>query len=606
MSLEQQHQDKAPRQSATFASSISDAESQIQDASQKPTKKQPQYLEGSEMIRAIIALNVANGVAFVDLMGVTALIARIGKDLQAGDTIAWAATSQLIGATIGMALLGYASDLWSRRRMLLIAQSILFFSAIACGVSRYAMSPAFFFLTRAMCGVATGSVSNLMNISLNDILPREKRNQWQGVQGCSIALGSILGMILGAVLVKTWQYLYFIESGLVACSIVLTYLWVPANCKPPAKDEIWNVLKTVDYFGILSGICFILPALVLICQGSDFDMRSGLFIFLVACSGISLIVFLVLGFTKRNVRPLIPFILFRNRTITAILLQNLLLGSAYYTFTYFLVFTLEVAHGYTPIQAAGLMSIYYVTHGFASTTSALLINALQRRGFKSYLFVFVGAFSTWTIANAMLAYTSSLTSLGSGFLGVLIILEIMVGLGTGSTFANGVLLLRANVTADLSAVSVGTRNVFRFMGGAIGTAISALILRSTLVAHLPDRLHHIADSAFSHPHLDLFSDEDADLILRGYAGATSTVFYVAAGFVGCCLLLCVLIKDDLGRPPPPETLTVPPTRQASIASNDDHSAVEHDEKDDEKDGLDVNEKDVDLFKSRESSICWAK
>jgi hypothetical protein len=130
-------------------------------------------------------------------------------------------------------------------------------------------------------------------------------------------------------------------------------------------------------------------------------------------------------------------------------------------------------------------------------------------------------------------------------------------------------------------------------------------------------LSSIADQAFAHPHLDLFSPDDADLILQSYAGATSTVYYVAAGFVGCCLLLCALIKDDLGRPAPPETLTVPPTRQPSIAPSDedrhddrhgsDHDEKDHDEKDhDEKDGLDVSEKEIDFFRSRESSIVWAK
>jgi MFS family permease len=490
-------------------------------------------------------------------------------------------------------------------------------STLACGLSRYAKSPAFFFLCRAMCGVATGSISNLMNISLNDILPREKRNKWQGVQGSSIAIGSILGMTLGAALVKMWQYLYFIETALVACSMVLTYFWVPANCKPPSRDKIWEALKTIDYFGILSGVCFILPALVLICQGSDFDVRSGLFIFLVTCSGVSLVVFLVLGFMKRNVRPIIPFILFRNRTITAILLQNILLGAAFYTFVYFTSTLLEIAHGFSPLQAAGLMSVYYVTHGVSSTSSALLINIMQRHHMKAYIIVFLFAFSSWTLAMALFGYTSNLDIPRSSFVGILVVLEIMVGIGTGSTFANGILLLRANVTADLSAVSVGTRNVFRFMGGAIGTAISAVVLRTTLLAQLPERLSSIADQAFAHPHLDLFSPDDADLILQSYAGATSTVYYVAAGFVGCCLLLCALIKDDLGRPAPPETLTVPPTRQPSIAPSDedrhddrhgsDHDEKDHDEKDhDEKDGLDVSEKEIDLFRSRESSIVWAK
>jgi hypothetical protein len=147
------------------------------------------------------------------------------------------------------------------------------------------------------------------------------------------------------------------------------------------------------------------------------------------------------------------------------------------------------------------------------------------------------------------------------------------------------------------------------MGGAIGTAISAVVLRTTLQAKLPERLSGIADQAFAHPHLDLFSPDDVDVILDSYAGATSTVYYVAAGFVGGCLLLCLLIKDDLGRPAPAETLTVPPTRQTSLDEQrlEERSGSDHDEKDlDEKNGFDITEKDSDFFRSRESSIVWSK
>lgn len=149
------------------------------------------YLTGWKLVRVVISLNAANGVAFVDLLGVTAILPAVSDFFTDGGSIAWAATTQLIGATVGLAILGYLSDTWSRRLMLLISIALLTLSSLACGLSSFQHRTDLFCALRTFSGIATGSISNLVNIAQNDFLPEQKRLKYQGVQGMAVAVQSI-------------------------------------------------------------------------------------------------------------------------------------------------------------------------------------------------------------------------------------------------------------------------------------------------------------------------------------------------------------------------------------------------------------------------------
>ncbi|KAK4508816.1 hypothetical protein PRZ48_002555 [Zasmidium cellare] len=323
------------------------------------------YLEGRQLISAVVALNAANGVCFTDLLGITAILPTIAEEFNAAGTISWAATSQLIGATVGQCLLGYLSDLFSRRRMLQFATLLLTLSSLACALSSYSRSAPFLYVVRAFAGIATGSISNLVNIAQNDFLPVHRRGRYQGIQGVSVALGSILGVMAGAAfssLAGRWNALYYMETGLSAVSFILICLFVPPNVKPPRWQHIRSTLKTFDGLGILSGIGFVVPLLILTCQVSTLKNRLPVLIALAVITPVFFSIFLALGFSKRKVRPVVPFMLFRNQTIAAILVQNVLFGAVYYGFTYFVPLYLQVVRELDPVKGSALFVPYFATH----------------------------------------------------------------------------------------------------------------------------------------------------------------------------------------------------------------------------------------------------
>lgn len=293
--------------------------------------------------------------------------------------IIWATTAQLIGATVGQALLGYFSDVWSRRDMLLFALALFFVTSITTAAIFHSKMSILFVILRALSGIAVGSISNLVNIAQNDIATKEQRLKLQGVQGFSVAVGSILGMIVGAVFAEQGNahLLYYVEAGLSAVAVVLVACFVKPQ--PRKSQTLRGVAKDVDYAGILSGVGLIVPGLILLSNYAK--LKTPIIEALAALTGVCGTAYIYIGFMNPfNSRPIVPFELFRNRTLSAIYVQNTLFGAAYYSFIYFLPVYLTMVRGIKSVPAAAMMVPYFIFHGAWSAGSARIVLWLQKKG----------------------------------------------------------------------------------------------------------------------------------------------------------------------------------------------------------------------------------
>lgn len=263
--------------------------------------------------------------------------------------------------------------------MLLFALSILLAATLTTSFVFRIGSSIVFVVLRALSGMAVGSISNLANIAQSDIATKEQRLKLQGVQGISVALGSITGMMVGARFAQQGKShrLYFVESGLTAVAIVLIALFLKPQRKSTPTESFQDVIKHVDYVGILSGVGLIVPALILLSNGSKLPTTT--IAVLGTLAGICLLVYVYSGMMNPlRSRPIVPFQLFRNRTLTAIYSQNVLFGAAYYTFIYFLPIYLMVVRQIEPLPASAMMIPYFVCHGAWSAGSARVVLRLQR------------------------------------------------------------------------------------------------------------------------------------------------------------------------------------------------------------------------------------
>ncbi|KAK5696891.1 hypothetical protein LTR17_024210 [Elasticomyces elasticus] len=505
-----------------------------------------QLLTGLPLWLAVIALNFANAVASMDTWSLAFISAAIAKDLNAQDTISWAATSALISATIGLCLLGYLSDVFGRRPMLYIALGLFVVGSALCGVSHFVCSAPFYHFGRAVTGFAVGSISNLVNIAQSDFLTTKQRGRYQGVQGASVAVGSMTGLLAAAAFVTNgsnpgtrWPMQYWLQMVLGTISIVLIWKCVPS---PPARSTEQRIsIWSIDWAGIISGTGAIVPALIIVTEGERFGWRSATTIALSICSSICSVSFICFGcfepFKRFGTQPVIPFRLFKNVAIGVILFQCLCSGMAYHVFVIYGPRYLETFTDQTKLQAAGWMAFYVVTHGTWSSLSPFVMEMLDRKmKRKSYRDIAVFSFLVWTIAMLIWSLLNRPAPLAGS-----IIFEIMVGMGTGGVFQNSINAIRSQVTAEDMASATSARNVIRYLGGGIGTAVVRPLIQRMRLKSLPSRLHSYVDQTFSKADAaHLSSAELADVKAAEWAGYKG-VLRVACAAAGLAMLVCLFL-----------------------------------------------------------------
>lgn len=395
------------------------------------------------------------------------------------------------------------------------------------------------YILRALNGVASGSIGTLVNAALSDYTPLDTRGKYQGLQGVTVFIGGPIGMIGGAALasIGSWRVLFWgIEAPFSFLALVMAWFWCPATIPPPTLWEIWESIKLIDYLGIASFSAAVVTGLIVLSQaGRQWQIEDTRVIILLVLCGISTTAFLWSGFKYRQIRPVIPFRMFRNRTVTVIVIQQFLVGSVYWAFLYFIPTYLQFVHNMNPLQSAIRMLPWLFVHGFWMTVSGEVMTLHIGKHQISYGPMMWFGFACLTAAcGGINAARTVRTVVG---------LEVLFAMGTGSVFQNSVAALQSHTEQDESAVVCGVRSMVRGIGGSVGSAIGSVIIMKVLATGLPPQWQKLAKSTFTKPPYEIMSPEEKTQVMQAYEKAFGWVFLVAAMVMALCFLMCALIKD---------------------------------------------------------------
>lgn len=116
--------------------------------------------------------------------------------------------------------------------------------------------------------------------------------------------------------------------------------------------------------------------------------------------------------------------LFRNKAVSAILLQNFLYGSVYYSILYYIPIYLQDVRQLKPLSSAGLVVLVVIALSIASISSGQYISRTGRYGE-----VIWAGYAIWTLGTALQCLFSRTIPLPA--VGVILFIE---GLGCGLCF----------------------------------------------------------------------------------------------------------------------------------------------------------------------------
>ena len=461
--------------------------------------------------------------------------------------------------------------------MLVTCLGLLALGDLLCSFARTGPQ---FFAFRGISGVASGGIMALAMMVVSDVTTLKQRGKFMGILGSCIGLGNAVGPFISSAFTErvTWRALFWLLCPLAVCSGLILYFLLPPQTIPPEPLRV--KLAKIDYLGILfssSGtILLLIPVSGIETQfltsspGTIAMLSVGSVLLLLF--GLNEWKFAKLPMFPRQSRAYPSLILkalltchivrlFKKPALAAMMVQNFLIGLAYYSILYYLPIFYQTARQMSVIQSALLILPIVLPQSLASVASGQYMSRTNRYGE-----VIWAGFSLWVIAAAVESQFSRNFPLG----GIVVVL-IAQGMGIGFTFQPSesckthfldhsedlltwsriaLVAAQAHSAKQDRAVVISSRNFLRALGGAAGLAIASALFSNTLVAHLnstsaipADVADEIKSSVFSMPDISGLTDEQRIFVFDTYSRASRSVFYFWEGCIGVCWLLMFFIKD---------------------------------------------------------------
>jgi MFS family permease len=177
---------------------------------------------------------------------------------------------------------------------------------------------------------------------------------------------------------------------------------------------------------------------------------------------------------QRSRKPLVPFSIFRIRTLTGANVVGILVGASLFSMFFFISLYMQQVLGYSAIHAGLSYLPLAVTISLAAGVASQLVTTL---GYKTVLaagLLFIVAGLLWF----------SRVSVGGGFTTDILGPSLLAAIGLGFSFVTTTIAAVSGVEEEESGLASGLINTSQQVGGALGLAV----LSSLATTHTKDLL----------------------------------------------------------------------------------------------------------------------
>ncbi|MGN6558642.1 MAG: MFS transporter [Solirubrobacterales bacterium] len=411
---------------------------------------------------ALILLCSAQFVVVLDASIVNVALPTIGNALHFTESsLPWVVNAYVL--TFGGFLLlgGRLADLLGRRRVFMFGLVLFALASLAGGL---AGNSGQLIAARAVQGLGAAILSPAaLSIVATTFRDGAERNKALGIWGAVAGSGGAAGVLLGGVLTEGlgWEWVLWVNVpiGIAAAAIAPTLI---------AESRAENETRHFDFAGALT-ITLGLSALVFaLLDAEEAGWGSGQTIGTLVISAILLSAFVAIE--RRSRAPLVPFSIFRIRTITGANVAGVLIGASLFSMFFFISLYMQQVLGYTPIHAG----LSYLPLAVSIILSAGIASSLVTRvGFKPILatgMVLIAAGLVWF----------SQISVGGSFLADILGPSLLAAVGLGFSFVPVTIAAVSGVEDREQGLASGLINTSQQVGGALGLAVLAAIANSKI------------------------------------------------------------------------------------------------------------------------------
>src|SRR5881227_4039621 len=411
---------------------------------------------------ALILLCVAQFVVVLDASIVNVALPSIGKGLHFSEAnLPWVVNAYVI-AFGGLLLLGgRAADLLGRRRVFMVGLGVV---AVASLFAGFATTQGELIAARAAQGLGAAIVSRAA-LSIVTTLFRDgaERNKALGAWGAVAGSAGAAGVLLGGILTDGlgWEWVLWVNVPVSLVALALT-----PGLIPESRSE--SATRHFDAAGAVS-VTAGLSVLAYAClDASSAGWGSTKIVGLLGLSVALIAAFVAIEL--RSAAPLVPFRIFRLRTLTGANVVGILLGASLFSMFFFISLYMQQVLGYSAIHAGLSYLPLAVTIIVAAGLGGQLVT---RFGFKPILaagLAFVSLGLLWF----------SQVSVGGGFVTDILGPSLLAAIGLGFGFVTSTIAAVSGVRDREQGLASGLINTSQQIGGALGLAVLSTIATSQI------------------------------------------------------------------------------------------------------------------------------
>jgi MFS family permease len=389
-------------------------------------------------------------------------------------TAAWIFSSYLIVAAVMTPIAGKMSDLYGKKKVLLVLLTI-YAAGIAAG--GFADNISFLLASRIIQGVGLAAVPAAFSL-LRDTFPPAKLAIAVGVFGSAYSAGSVVGLLAGATIINSfgWHFTFFsIVPFAAAVTIMITKFvkenkWqLPISVKTQESADKKRVSPSIDLKGALAlstTIIAFLMALTLVQTGINSQTLPQIGVAFVV-SVISLAVFVIIE--RRIASPLVDLRLLKDKTLLPsyiiLMVTGITMFMAYPAIVQLVRSPMPLGFGGDAVDAANVQLPFMIMFLVFASVTPLIINRIGKLNpiIIGTLISLIGSLGLLMFHSTEFAVSTNLAIIAAG-----------LSMTTTATWN----IVVSSAPKSFIGISVGVGALLLFIGMAIGPALAGVYMEN--------------------------------------------------------------------------------------------------------------------------------
>ena len=411
---------------------------------------------------ALWALCLGFFMILVDSTIVSVATPTIGRELHAGENeVLWVTSAYLLAYAAPLLITGRLGDRVGPKKLYLLGLTVFTLSSLWCGFTGTITE---LIVARVIQGLGAAMMTPQTMAVITRIFPATKRGQAMGAWGAVAGVATLVGPILGGVLVDGlgWAWIFFINVPVGVIGFALAVHFVPTL---PTHSHSFDlpgvVLSAVGMFLLVFGIQ----------EGQSYHWHVAIWGLIGA--GVVVMAAFVMWQRLNTREPLVPLSLFRDRNFSLANAAITTVGFGIIAMAFPIMFYAQAVEGLSPTRSALLLIPMAVLSGVLAPFVGKLSDRVHPR---------------YVAGVGLLCFPASLVWLAAVMSPHQAIWQLelpvaLLGIANGFMWSPLSTTATRNLPMSQAGAGSGIYNTTRQVGAVLGTAAIAVLIQSRLSAH---------------------------------------------------------------------------------------------------------------------------